>query len=55
VPGDQTGIVIRDRTIADIGSVIAARQLAITELSAAGSSLEDIYLALTATPDGGPS
>ncbi|MGH3191523.1 MAG: ABC transporter ATP-binding protein [Streptosporangiaceae bacterium] len=55
VPGGQTGIVISDRTIADIGRVIVARRLAITELSAAGPSLEDIYLGLTATPDGEPS
>jgi ABC-2 type transport system ATP-binding protein len=45
-------IVIRDRSLAEIGRIAATHGLAISQLSAAGSSLEDIYLELTRTPDG---
>ena len=48
-------IVIRDRSVAEVGRLVAARQLVISELSQAGSFLEDIYLELTGNPDGGPS
>ena len=55
VPGGPGCIAIRDRTVAEIGRLVAARQLVISELSPASSSLEDIYLQLTGNRDGGPS
>jgi ABC-2 type transport system ATP-binding protein len=55
LPGGPAEIVVGDRTIAEIGRTVATRRLAISELSAAGASLEDIYLELTRNPDGEPS
>ena len=55
VTGEPGTIVIRDRTVTEISRTAATRQLVISELSPAGSSLEDIYLELTGNPNGGPS
>jgi ABC-2 type transport system ATP-binding protein len=55
IPDGPGCIAVRDRSVAEIGRLVAARQLVISELSQAGSSLEDIYLELTGNPDGGPS
>jgi ABC-2 type transport system ATP-binding protein len=54
-PASPAGIVVRDRTVAEVSHLIAARQLTVSELSAVGSSLEDIYLELTGSPEGDPS
>ena len=43
-----------DRTIDEVGRAVADGGLVITELSSHGSSLEDIYLELTAELNGGP-
>jgi ABC-2 type transport system ATP-binding protein len=53
VSGDGT-IVVTDRTGEQIGRVIAAHGLVVSELSPVGSSLEDIFFELTGTA-GGPS
>ncbi len=45
---------MRDRSGEDIGRLIAEHQLVISELSPAGSSLEDIFFELTEAT-GGPS
>ncbi len=55
VPDRQGAIVIRDRTVGEIGREVASRQLVISGLSPAGSSLEDIYLELTGNTERGPS
>jgi ABC-2 type transport system ATP-binding protein len=46
-------IVVRDRNEEQIQRVIAGRQLVISEILSLGSPLEEIYLELTATPNGG--
>ncbi len=48
-------VLVRDRTAEEIARTIAAHSLLITELAPVGSSLEEIYLELTGTPNGGPS
>jgi ABC-2 type transport system ATP-binding protein len=53
VSGDGE-IVVRDRSGEDIGRVVAANQLVISELSPVGSSLEEIFFELTEST-GGPS
>jgi ABC-2 type transport system ATP-binding protein len=56
IASDRDGaIVVHDRTVEQIGQTIAANRLVVTELSPAGSSLEDIYLELTGNSNGGPS
>jgi len=55
VPDCQGAIVIRDRTVGEIGREVATRQMVISGLSPAGSSLEDIYLELTGNTERGPS
>ncbi len=54
VSGDTTEILVRDRTGEDIGRLIAEHRFVISELSPAGSSLEDIFFELTEA-GGGPS
>src|SRR4051794_30493441 len=51
---DTSGILVRDRTGEDIGRVIAANAVVVSELAPVGSSLEDIFFELTETT-GGPS
>ena len=48
-------IAVRDRTPEQIGRTIAASRLVITELTPVGSSLEEIFLELTGSQNGGPS
>jgi ABC-2 type transport system ATP-binding protein len=48
-------LVVRDRTVDEIGRTIAERGLVLTELAPIESSLEDVYLELTGTRNGGPS
>ncbi len=48
-------ILVRDRTAEEVARTIATHSLLITELAPVGSSLEEIYLELTGTPNGGPS
>jgi ABC-2 type transport system ATP-binding protein len=48
-------IIVRDRSIEQVGQAIAARGLVVTELAPVGSSLEEIYLELTGNENGGPS
>jgi ABC-2 type transport system ATP-binding protein len=48
-------ILVRDRTVAEVGLTVAAHSLVITELAPLGSSLEDVYLELTGSPNGGRS
>jgi ABC-2 type transport system ATP-binding protein len=56
VGADGAGaIVVRDRTLEQIGGTIAAHGFVITELVSSGSSLEDIFLELTGNSNGGPS
>lgn len=50
--GPQT-LRVMDRSVTEVGRAVADRRLVITELSPLSSSLEDIYLELTAKPDGG--
>jgi ABC-2 type transport system ATP-binding protein len=50
----ERAIVVRDRSGEDIGRVIAAEGVVISELAPAGSSLEEIFFALTGA-EGGPS
>jgi ABC-2 type transport system ATP-binding protein len=55
VSGDGDGaIVVRGRTGEDIGRVIAAGGIVISELAPVGSSLEEIFFELTGA-EGGPS
>ncbi len=54
VSGDASEILVQDRTGEQIGRLIAEHQLVISELSASGSSLEEIYFELTEAT-GGPS
>jgi ABC-2 type transport system ATP-binding protein len=54
VVGEGRGVIsVRDRSEEHILRVVADRQLIVSEVSAAGSSLEEIYLQLTGNPDGG--
>lgn len=55
VPEGRGAISIRDRSEEHILRVIAASQLIVSEVSPAGSSLEEIYLQLTGNPDVGTS
>ena len=48
-------IIVPDRTCEQIGRAIAAHGLVITELAPISTSLEDIFLELTGSPNGGPS
>jgi ABC-2 type transport system ATP-binding protein len=54
VSGDKAEIRVQDRSGEQIGRVVAEHQLVISELSHAGSSLEEIYFELTEAT-GGPS
>jgi ABC-2 type transport system ATP-binding protein len=53
VSGDAD-IVVRDRSGEEIGRVIAANQLVVSELAPVGSSLEEVFFELTEA-SGGPS
>ncbi len=53
VSGD-VDLIVRDRSGEDIGRVIAANQIVVSELSPVGSSLEDVFFELTDS-SGGPS
>jgi ABC-2 type transport system ATP-binding protein len=55
MPEEAGGIVVRDRTVDEVGEVVAAGRLVITELAPVGPSLEEIYMELTGNPNGGPS
>ena len=56
VADDGTGIMVRDRTGDDIGRVIAANAVVISELAPVSSSLEEIYFELTGSEEGaGPT
>jgi ABC-2 type transport system ATP-binding protein len=55
LPDGADAIVVRDRTVEEIGPALAGERLVINELSPVRSSLEEIYLQLTATPNGGSS
>src|SRR5262249_43751533 len=56
VMADGAGaIVVRDRTVEEVGRAVATGSLVISELSPIGASLEQIYLELTGDPNGGPS
>jgi ABC-2 type transport system ATP-binding protein len=48
-------IVVRDRTVDEVGRAVAGRGLVITGPAPVGASLEDVYLELTGDPNGGPS
>ena len=50
----DAAIIVRDRSGEDIGRVIAAEQVVISELAPVGSSLEEIFFELTGAA-GGPS
>jgi ABC-2 type transport system ATP-binding protein len=54
VSGDSAEILVQDRSGEQIGRLVAEHQLVISELSPAGSSLEEIYFELTEAT-GGPS
>jgi hypothetical protein len=51
--GDR--VVVRDRSVEEIGQTIAYCGLVVTELASVASSLEEIFLELTGTSNGGPS
>jgi ABC-2 type transport system ATP-binding protein len=53
VSGDGD-LIVRNRSGEDIGRVIAANQIVVSELSPVGSSLEDVFFELTEST-GGPS
>ncbi|MBJ7332918.1 MAG: ATP-binding cassette domain-containing protein [Solirubrobacteraceae bacterium] len=55
VSGDDGALVVGDRTGEQIGSVIAANGIHISELTPVESSLEDIFLRLTESEGGGPT
>ena len=53
---DDGGILVRDRTGEDIGRVIAANAIVVSELAPTSSSLEEIYFELTGSEEGaGPT
>jgi ABC-2 type transport system ATP-binding protein len=53
---DTSGILVRDRTGEDIGRVIAANAVVVSELAPISSSLEEIYFELTGSEEGaGPT
>jgi ABC-2 type transport system ATP-binding protein len=54
VGAGERAILVRDRTGEQIGRVIAAEGIVISELAPAGSSLEEIFFELTGA-EGGPS
>jgi ABC-2 type transport system ATP-binding protein len=56
VTDDGSGLMVRDRTGEDIGRVIAANAVVISELAPVSSSLEEIYFELTGSEEGaGPT
>jgi ABC-2 type transport system ATP-binding protein len=56
VADDGGAIMVRDRTGEDIGRVIAANAIVISELAPVSSSLEEIYFELTGSEEGaGPT
>jgi len=55
VPEGPAAITVRDRSEEQILHVVAVHQLMVSEVSQAGSSLEEIYLELTGNPDGDTS
>jgi ABC-2 type transport system ATP-binding protein len=56
VADDATAIMVRDRTGEDIGRMIAANAIVISELAPVSSSLEEIYFELTGSEEGaGPT
>src|SRR3954463_15170522 len=56
VNDDGGAILVRDRTGEDVGRVIAANGIVISELAPASSSLEEIYFELTGSEEGaGPT
>jgi ABC-2 type transport system ATP-binding protein len=56
VSGDgDRAILVRGRSGEEIGRVIAARSIVISELAPSGSSLEEIFFELTGGTEGGPS
>src|SRR3954468_24067176 len=56
IADDGSGILVRDRTGEDIGRVIAANAVVVSELAPVSSSLEEIYFELTGSEEGaGPT
>ncbi|MGH3259143.1 MAG: ABC transporter ATP-binding protein [Streptosporangiaceae bacterium] len=55
VPDRPGAIVVRDRTEEEILRAVAEHQLMVSEVSPVGATLEEIYLTLTASPNGGSS
>jgi ABC-2 type transport system ATP-binding protein len=56
VSDDGAAILVRDRTGEDVGRVIAANGIVISELAPVSSSLEEIYFELTGSEEGaGPT
>jgi ABC-2 type transport system ATP-binding protein len=55
VVADNRGILVRDRSVEDVGGTVAAHGFLITELVNIDASLEDIYLELTGSSNRGPS
>jgi ABC-2 type transport system ATP-binding protein len=56
VADDGSGIMVRDRTGEDVGRVVAANGVVISELAPVSSSLEEIYFELTGSEEGaGPT
>ena len=51
---DDGGIMVADRTGEQIGRMIATNGIVVSELSAHGESLEDVFFELTGS-EGGPS
>ncbi|MCW2955071.1 MAG: transporter related protein [Conexibacter sp.] len=54
-PGEHGSIVVTDRSGEQIGRVIAANGIVISELAPSGQSLEEVYFELTGGGEGGPS
>jgi ABC-2 type transport system ATP-binding protein len=54
VTGDAD-LFVRNRSGEEIGRVIAANQIVVSELASVGSSLEQVFFELTDSGQGGPS
>lgn len=54
-PDGAGAIVVRDRATDEILRAVAEHQLIVSEVSPVGATLEEIYLALTTSPNGGRS
>ncbi len=48
-------LLVRDRSGEDVGRVVAANGIVISELGATGSTLEEVFFELTGGTEGGPS